>query len=153
MAFDLKRVKTPRYEDLSKAVEEHTAPRWAEPLEQELEDFDTWQRAKYPARPTNRSLHAAGNAYDMNVDNHEDNRLRDWGEAITRAGQVGQYMGIPLRPGPRPVSYIPRPWAAVEEAAKLPTQAEIEKYETVCIWCGITCSSIEELEEHEADCE
>lgn len=26
------------------------------------------------------------------------------------------------------------------------------KYETVCIWCGVTCVSVEALEEHEDEC-
>jgi hypothetical protein len=44
-----------------------------------------------------------------------------------------------------------RPWTEIEGDLLDPRVAE--KYETVCIWCGITCVSIEALEEHEETCE
>jgi hypothetical protein len=43
-----------------------------------------------------------------------------------------------------------RPWTEIDgEAYKIDGEA----YKTVCIWCGITCTSVEALEEHEEMCE
>jgi hypothetical protein len=43
-----------------------------------------------------------------------------------------------------------KPWTQIDAETPDP---DAEALSRVCIWCGITCESIEALEDHEADCE
>lgn len=159
-AFDLRK-KRPNAEILDEAVEEYLAPLWTDDAEasaanQEMA-FDDWRRHKYPSNGEKRaggylSNHAVGRAYDLNVTDEDPvtvDKLKKWAEKNLNQQQ---FPGMPSHVGPRPMAY--RPWEEIEAEPKKGqiSQAEVKKYETVCIWCGITCASIEELEAHEDDC-
>ena len=105
--------------------------------------------SEYPIRRAFRTT-LANMAFDLNV-RHGPGPCSARKHALpVAAGGVGPD-GVKGPDGVEHPEWWGRKWTDIE--ADRDHQSEAKQYETVCIWCGITCASIDELEEHEADCE
>jgi hypothetical protein len=113
-------------------------------------------------KPEPRSNHAQGLAQDYDayaVSRRAASVDAKWAyDQYYKAKEYEQKQNAKLGgkpPIPRPISENLnqqqfKPWTQIDEETPDP---EAEALSRVCIWCGITCESIEALEVHEETCE
>ena len=83
------------------------------------------------------------------VSNHAQGLAQDRGASIDAKWAYAEWQKIQAKNAHLPVEHKYKPWTKIDAETPDP---DAEALSRVCIWCGITCESIEALEEHEETC-